>query len=54
MNSNFYKKNNIYKKFPYNTLEQDIYILRNEGNIILLGDFNARTSSSQVIILSHV
>ena len=41
------------KKFPYNTLEQDVHSLRNEGNILLLGDFNARTTSCHVILLSN-
>ena len=41
------------KKCPYNSIETDIYILRNEGNILLMGDFNARTSSNQAILLSN-
>ena len=51
INSNFYKKNNLDKNCPYHGLENDIYILRNEGNILLMGDFNARTSSNQAILL---
>ena len=35
INSTFYKKNNLDKKCPYNNLEQDIYNLKNEGNILL-------------------
>ena len=50
INSNFYKKKNLDKNGPYNGLENDIYSLRNEGNILLMGDFNARTSSNQEII----
>jgi hypothetical protein len=33
-------------------LEQDIYSLKNEGNILLLGDFNARTTTKQATLLS--
>ena len=53
INSNFYKKKNLDKNSPYNGLENDIYSLRNEGNIPLMGDFNARTSSKQVILLTN-
>jgi exonuclease III len=53
INSNFYKKKNLDKNSPYNGLENDISSLRNEGNILLIGDFNARTSSNQAIILSN-
>jgi len=53
INSEFYNKNNIDKNFPYNTLDHDIPIIRNGDNILLLGDFNARTTSNQDIILSH-
>ena len=35
-NSTFYKKNNLDNNCPYNNLEQDIYSLKNEGNILLL------------------
>ncbi len=41
INSNFYKKKNLDKTNPYNGLENDISSLRNEGNILLMGDFNA-------------
>lgn len=53
INSTFYKKNNIDKIFPYNTLEQDISSLRKEGNNLLLGDFNIRTTSNQAILISN-
>jgi hypothetical protein len=36
INSTFYKKNNLDRNYPYNNLEQDIYSLKNEGNILLL------------------
>jgi exonuclease III len=52
INSTFYKKNNLDKNCPYNNLEQDIYNLKNEGNILLLGDFNARTATKQATLLS--
>ena len=47
INSTFYKKNNLDKNCPYNNLEQDIYSLKNEGNILMLGGFNARTATKQ-------
>jgi len=50
INSNFYKKKNLNKNSPYNGLENDISNLRNEGNILLIGHFNSRTSSNEVII----
>jgi hypothetical protein len=36
ISSTFYKKNNLDNNYPYNNLEQDIYSLKNEGNILLL------------------
>lgn len=53
INSNFYKKKSLDKNSPYNGLENDISSLRNEGNILLMGDFNARTSSNQAILLRN-
>ena len=53
MNHIVYKKRNLDKNSPYNGLENDIYSLRNEDNILLMGDFNARTSSNQAILLSN-
>jgi hypothetical protein len=53
INSTFYKKNNLDRNCPYNNLEHDIYILRNEGNILMLGEFNARTATNQATILSN-
>ena len=53
INNNFYKKNNLDKNCPCNNLEQDIYNLKNEGNILLLGDFNARTATKQATLLSN-
>jgi hypothetical protein len=50
--STFYKKNNLDKNCPYKNLEQDIYNLKNEGNILLLGNFNARTATKQATLLS--
>jgi len=52
INSTFYKKNNLDKNCPYNNLERDIYNLKNEGNILLLRDFNARTATKQATLLS--
>jgi hypothetical protein len=53
INYTFYKKNNLNSNFPYNNLEQDIYSSKNEGNIPLLGDFNARTTTKQATLLSN-
>jgi hypothetical protein len=53
INSNFYKKKNLDKNCPYNNLEQDIYSLKNEGNILMLGDFNAMNATNQTTILSN-
>jgi hypothetical protein len=53
INSTFYKKNNLDNNCPYNNLEQDIYSLKNEGNILLLGDFNARNATKQDSLLSN-
>jgi exonuclease III len=52
INSTFYKKNNVDNNCPYNNLERDIYSLKNEGNILLLGDFNARIVTKRATILS--
>ena len=52
INSTFYKKNNLDNNCHYNSLEQDIYSLKNEGNILLLGDVNVRTATKQATILS--
>jgi len=42
---------NLNKKDPYTILEKDIYSIINEGSILLLGDFNARNTTNQAIIL---
>jgi hypothetical protein len=52
INSTFYKKNNLDSNCPYNNLEEDIYSLKNEGNILLLEDFNVRTTTKQATLLS--
>jgi hypothetical protein len=49
----FTQKNNLDKNCPYKILEQEICSLRNEGSILLLGDFNARTATNQAIILRN-
>ena len=53
INSIFYKKSSLDKNCPYNNLEQDIYNLKNEGNILLLGDFNVRIATKQTTFLSN-
>ena len=52
INSTFYKKCNLYNNCPYNNLEKYIYSLKNEGNILVLRDFDARTATKQDTILS--
>jgi hypothetical protein len=47
------KKKNLDNNSPYNNLEQDIYSLKNEGNILLLGVFNARIATKQATLLSN-
>jgi exonuclease III len=49
INSTFYKKNNLDNNCSYNNLEQDIYSLKNEGNILLLGDFNVRIATNKLL-----
>jgi hypothetical protein len=51
INFTFYKKNILDRNCPYNSLEQDIYILINEGNILLPRDFNARSTTNQATLL---
>ena len=34
---------------PFSTLDDDIWEFSRDGNIILLGDFNARTANSQTV-----
>ena len=46
-------KNNLDKNFPFIILEQDIHNLRNEGNILLPGNFNTRTTTNQATLLSN-
>ena len=53
MNSTYYKKKNLDKTNPYNGLENDISSLRNYGNVLLIGYFNARTSNNQAIIIRN-
>ena len=53
INSTFNKENNLDKNCLYNNLEQDIYNLKIEGNILLLGDFNARTATKQTNHFKH-
>ena len=45
----FYKKNNFGKSYPYNDLEHDISSMINEGNIFFLGNFNAKTTSINLL-----
>jgi hypothetical protein len=52
INSIFYKKKYLDNNCPYNNLEQDIYSLKYEGDILLLGDFNDRTTTKQATLLS--
>jgi hypothetical protein len=52
INPTFYKKKNLDNNCPYNNFEQDIYSLKNEGNILLLRDFNVRTVIKQATFFS--
>jgi hypothetical protein len=42
------------KSIPFKGLEHDIYYLRNEGRIILLGDFNPIIENKQATFLSNI
>jgi hypothetical protein len=53
INSTFYKKINLDRNFPYNNLEKDNYSLKNEGNILLLDDLNARVATNQATLLRN-
>ena len=53
INSTFTIKAIYIIKCPYNRLEDGICSLINEGSIIFLGEFNARTTTNQPIILSN-
>ena len=48
-----YKKTNLEKICHYDRLEHDISCLRKEGNILLMGDFNAQTPKNEAILLSN-
>jgi len=52
INSTFYTKKNLDNNCPYNNLEHDIYSLKNEGKILVLGDFNARNATEEDTLLS--
>jgi hypothetical protein len=51
INSTFYTKKNLDNNCPYKNLEQDIYNMKTEGNILLLGDFNDINATNQTIYL---
>jgi hypothetical protein len=38
---------------PSDHLEQNIYNFKNKGNILVVGDFNARTATKQATLLSN-
>lgn len=46
-------RKNLDKNRHFNTLEKDIHNVRNEGNILLFGDFNARIVTNQAIMLNN-
>jgi hypothetical protein len=52
IDSTFYKKKILDNNCPFNNLEQAIYSLKNKGNILLLGEFNARIATKQATLLS--
>lgn len=53
INYTSYKKNNLDKNFSSNTLEQGIHNLGSEGYIFFLDDFNVRTTTNQITLLSN-
>lgn len=46
-NSNFYKKINLDNEDPYASLKKDISTFSTLGDIVLMGDFNSRTTNNQ-------
>ena len=44
--STFYKKHNLNQNCPFKGLQHNINTLKNEGNIIFLGEFNARKTTN--------
>lgn len=50
--STFYKKRNLDNEDPYAAVKKDISVFSNIGEIILIGDFNARTMNNQSIQMS--
>jgi hypothetical protein len=53
INSSFYTKKYLDKKCSYKILEKGIYNMKSKGIILLLGDFNAITTTNKDIISSN-
>jgi len=49
--SKTYKNKGLDSKGPYAALKQDISVYSQQGEVILVGDFNARTTNNQDSIL---
>lgn len=50
--SKFYKRENLNNEDPYRSLKKDISLFNTLGEIMLIGDFNARTTNNQSLQLS--
>ncbi|KAH9307610.1 hypothetical protein KI387_035521, partial [Taxus chinensis] len=52
--SKTYKRRKLDSEDPYASIKKDIYVFSTSGEIILLGDFNARTANNQSLQLSNL
>jgi exonuclease III len=52
-NSKIYKRSNLDNEDPYASLKRDISLFNHLGEVMLMGDFNARTTNNQSLQLSN-
>jgi hypothetical protein len=52
-NSKIYKISNLDIKDPYASLKREIPLFNHLGEVMLMGDFNARTTNNQSLQLSN-
>jgi hypothetical protein len=51
--SKIYKRSNLDNEDPYASLKRDISLFSHLGEVMLMGDFNARTDNNQSFQLSN-
>ena len=51
--SKIYKRSNLDNEDPYASLKRDISLSNHLGEVMLMGDFNARTTNNQSLQLSN-